>query len=540
LLLDPIRVRWRIRRGNRALDAQIARVGAYLDACAAPDASDAPVLLFNASTRIHRLSLNGAFALLTGWSLRAAGVAVRQIVCRGAMQQCTLGAQRLRLDAPPPCARCAAFSDRLFPGLPARDLRAHPDELAGTRELDTLGLEGLLGWEQDGVPYGALVQPTLRWVLRRHDLLDEEPVRRLARQFVRSAVGLHRRFQELIEQERPRALGVFNGIMFPEAVARLAARRAGVRSVTHEVGLRPFSTFFSEREATFREVELSPEAELGAEEAERLDAYLQSRFEGRFRMAGIDFWPEMRPLPPALEASVARFRRTVTVFTNVVFDTSQVHANALFATMFEWLEDLRRTIARHPETLFVIRAHPDEDRPGKESQQSCAQWFERSGLRLAPNVVFLGPSDYVSSYDLIRRSGLVLVYNSSVGLEASIAGVPVLCAGRARYTQVPTVFFPASRAEYGMALEAMLDAPRLQAPEIFAATARRFLHHELFHASLDLSEFLEDEAGFPGMVLFKPFEPRRLLDSPALTVIRDGILQESPFETRRPAASAGL
>jgi len=28
--------------------------------------------------------------------------------------------------------------------------------------------------------------------------------------------------------------------------------------------------------------------------------------------------------------------------------------------MFEWLEDLGRAIPRHPETLFVLRAHPDE------------------------------------------------------------------------------------------------------------------------------------------------------------------------------------
>ncbi len=540
MLLDPIRVRWRIRRGNQALGAQIARVRAYLDARPAPNDSDGPVMLFNASTRIHRLSLNGAFSLLAGWSLRAAGVPVRQIICRRAMQQCTLGVQRLDLEAAPPCARCTAFSDTLFAGLPTCDLMPHPGELAGTRQLDSMSLKELLAWGSDGVPYGTLVLPTVRWALRRHDLQDGEPVRRLVRQFLRSAVGLRMRFDELIGQEGPRALVAFNGIMYPEAVARSCARRSGIPAITHEVGLQPFSTFFSAREATFREVDVDPGVALDPEESRRLEDYLRGRFSGRFRMAGIDFWPEMQPLPKSLEARLAGFRQMVAVFTNVVFDTSQEHANALFRTMFEWLEDLRTAIARRADTLFVIRAHPDEDRPGKESQQSVAEWFEHSGLRQAANVAFLGPSDYVSSYDLIRRSKLVLVYNSSVGLEASIAGVPVLCAGRARYTQIPTVFFPATRAEYGLALEALLHAPALLAPEGFAANARRFLHHELFHASLDLSEFLTDEPGFPGMVLLKPFDPRRLLDSEALSVIRDGILHDGPFETARPAALAGL
>ncbi len=540
MLLDPIRERWRIRRGNEALGAQIARVRTYLESRPAPKVAGGPVLLFNASTRIHRLSLNGAFSLLTGWSLQAAGVPVRQVVCRGAMQQCTLGVQRLQLDAGPPCERCMAFSDRLFTGLSVCDLTPHPDELAGTRELDLLSLEELLAWESDGVAFGSLVLPTVRWVLRRHDLQDSEPVRRLVRQFLRSAVGLRRRFDGLIEREHPRALVVFNGIMYPEAVARSCARRVGIPSFSHEVGLQPFSTFFSAREATFREVKLSRRSGLRAGESQQLDAYLRGRFTGRFRMAGIDFWPDMRPLPEWLDSRLMGSRQTVAVFTNVVFDTSQVHANTLYRTMFEWLEDLRLSIPRHPETLFVIRAHPDEDRPGKESQQSVGEWFERSGLRRAPNAVFLGPSDYVSSYDLIKRSKFVLVYNSSVGLEASIAGVPVLCAGRARYTQVPTVFFPATRAEYGMALEALLNASVVLSPKAFTANARRFLHHELFHASLDLSEFLMDEPGFPGMVLLKPFDPRRLLDSDALAVIRGGILRGRPFETARPGSAAGL
>jgi hypothetical protein len=194
-------VRWRIRRDNQALCAQIARVRAYLDARPTPKTSGEPVLLFNASTRINRLSLNGAFSLLTGWSLQAAGVPVRQVICRAAMQQCILGAQRLNLEAPPPCARCMAFSDLLFTGLPACDVTPHPDELAATRHLDSMSLEELLAWESAGVAFGPLVLPTVRWVLRRHDLQDSEPVRRLVRQFLRSAAVLHTRFQELIEQD---------------------------------------------------------------------------------------------------------------------------------------------------------------------------------------------------------------------------------------------------------------------------------------------------------------------------------------------------
>ncbi len=540
MLFDRLQTRLRIRRGDLSLRSQIDHVRAYLERLPPPAQGAAPVWLFNASTRIHRLSLNGAFGLLTAWSLRAAGVPVRQLVCRAGMEQCTLGTQRLHLDAPPPCRRCTAFSDLLFSGLPEFPLRRPAATDLRTEALDALPLAELLRWGRDGLELGSLILPTLRWTLRRHDLVDDEPTRRLARIYLRSASALAHEFDAALAKERPRALVVFNGILFPEAVARERARRADVPVFTHEVGLRPFSAFFSAGEATFREVTLDRGDTLTEAEAHRLDEYLRVRFSGRFSMAGIDFWPEMQTPPAWLEERLSHFRNSVVVFTNVVFDTSQIHANTLFASMFEWLEDVRAAIGRHPETLFILRAHPDEDRPGKESQQTVSDWFARSGLATAPNVVFLGPSEYISSYDLMRRAKLVLVYNSSVGLEASIAGLPVLCAGRARYTQIPTAFLPATRREYGLALRALLEAGTLSVPGAFAAHARRFLHHELFRASLDLSEFLEQEPGFPGMVLLRRFDPRRLVASEALAAIRAGVLKGAPFEAGLAAAPPAL
>ena len=246
-------------------------------------------------------------------------------------------------------------------------------------------------------------------------------------------------------------------------------------------------------------------------------------------MAGVQFWPEMQPFPAALVDRIRAHRRLAVVFTNVIFDTSQIHANTLYPDMFAWLGDVQQSIRSHPETFFVLRAHPDEDRPGKESRESVADWVCATGIADLPNVAFFGPSEYVSSYELIRQAKVVLVYNSSVGLEASILGAPVLCAGRARYTQLPTVFFPASREEYLQRLEEGLGDAEIRVPPDFARNARQFLYYELFQASLDLSEFLEPHPGAPGMVLLRAFDPARLDASPDLEVIREGILEGRPF-----------
>lgn len=529
--LRALRIRLLRARDRLLTNWQMRRVELYIGEAERDNRGESPpVLFFNASTRIQRLSQNAAFGLLASWAVRLAGVPALHVVCRRGMLQCMLGTNRDDLTAPPPCSACVRLSRGLYPD----DLRLWLE--LDRQQVDTIrpGLQDaslpVLGeWEWGGLPLGKLCFPTLRWALRRHDVPDTEATRRLFRQYLISAASVAAAFDRIIERQAPRVLVVFNGTTYPEAVARLVALRHGLRVITHEVGLRPFSAFFSHEHATFRQVDYPVGFRLGQKENERLQAYLSERFRGRFTMAGIRFWPEMEPLPEWLLERVGRHRQMIAVFTNVIFDTSQVHANTIYASMFEWLADLRQVMAANPETLFVLRAHPDEDRPGKESRESVADWVEEAGLGERPNVVFFPPTVRISSYDLIQKAKLTLVYNSSVGLEASILGAPVLCAGRARYTQEPTVFFPADRRAYVEQLESLLKADTIDVPSEFSENARRFLYYELYHASLDFSAFLRPFAGAPGNVGLSGFNPAALASSPEIGVLRQGILEGAPF-----------
>ena len=91
-------------------------------------------------------------------------------------------------------------------------------------------------------------------------------------------------------------------------------------------------------------------------------------------MAGIRFWPKITPLGRQVLDRLSSFKRMVPVFTNVVFDTSQPHSNVVFSDMFDWLDQMFEIMKEHPETLFVIRAHPDEYRRGKRSRETVAEW----------------------------------------------------------------------------------------------------------------------------------------------------------------------
>jgi hypothetical protein len=221
----------------------------------------------------------------------------------------------------------------------------------------------------------------------------------------------------------------------------------------------------------------------------------------------------------------------VPIFTNVVFDTSQGHANVVFTNMFTWLDAVLELVKAHPETFFVIRAHPDETRPGKESLESVAMWVLQNEVDRLPNVLFVDPRQYFSSYELIQRSKFVMVYNSTIGLEASLMGTAVLCGGKARFTQLPTVYFPQTPGDFHRQAEELLAAEQANPLPEHRRNARRFLYYQLFKTSLPFGDFIWEDQIRPGYVQFKPFRLEDLSAgrSPALAAVLDGILNDGDF-----------
>jgi len=517
-------------RSVYSLSRTIAGIDACIESRIPLKDAASPVLFLNASTRIHHLSQNAAFQLFASWAVRMAGIPTLQVVCNRGMLQCMLGTNLSNPQARPPCAQCVGVSKRIYAKDSRIDLPLDRSSLGFIPELRTLSLSQLTEWHYHDFALGELCKPSLEWALRRTDLPDDPPTRSLLRKYLVSAASITNTFEKLLRELEPQAVLVFNGITYPEAVARSVAMRAGIPVITHEVGLRPFSAFFSHGHATAYPLTIPSSARLSDEEDAQLDSYLEERIQGRFSMAGVRFWPEIHDLPPWLEDKIRSYRQMVPIFANVIFDTSQVHANLLFEDMFAWLDDSIRMIDSQPDTLFVIRAHPDEMRPGKASRQSVAQWFEARDLYSRQNVIFIPSSEYISSYELIRRAAFVMVYNSSIGLEASIMGSQVLCAGKARYTQFPTVMFPKTQSEYHVLLDQLL-AGKAERDARMQQNARTFLYYQLFRSSLDFSRFLRPNPMLSGAVVFEDFNFEELLPENAreMAILQRGILDGADF-----------
>ncbi|MCC6298878.1 MAG: hypothetical protein IT314_06245 [Anaerolineales bacterium] len=540
----------RLKRGlvRRINNLKIARM-AYRVSRTSPPAEGAPVVFFKASTGIDDLSWNSGFHLLASWALRLKGIPVAYFACNSGMSKCVLGTNRDDPYKEMPCKTCVAQSKALYAGLRSNDFsrsNGKATKVATTsyvnwftfdRDTDLvsrisqLSVSQLSSFEHQEIPLGALCLPGLRWILRIHHLNDDENTRYLLREYILSAWNVAQKFSKFLDETNPRAVVVFNGQFFPEATARWVAarwRKRGIRVITHEVGLQPASAFFTDGEATAYPIHIPDEFELNDEQNAKLDAYLAKRFQGDFTMAGIKFWSEMKGLDESFLQKAAQFKQIVPIFTNVIFDTSQPHANTVFEDMFDWLDMTLEVIKEHRDTLFIVRAHPDELRVRKSSRETVEGWVDSRKVREEANVVFVGPREALSSYELIQRSKFVMIYNSTIGLEASIMGAAVLCAGKARFTQYPTVFFPQTVDGVRGKMEEFLRAEKIEVPAEFKRNARRFLYYQLFRTSLPFGDFLEPSVRTTQAKL-KSFELNELLESDAVKVILEGVLEGGDF-----------
>jgi len=501
-----------------------------VDRLVSPPGEKQPVIIFNASTRITGMSQNASFSLITAWALRLAGQPVIHFVCSQGMAACVLGTNREDVWREPPCKRCLEQSRRLykygeielFSNITDPQLRA---------TLEGLNIQQLTGFVYKGMHLGELVLPSMRWVLRRHHLFDDHNTKFLYRQFILSAWNVACRFEDVVKQYHPKSVLVFNGMFFPEATVRNVALKHDIRVVTHEAGIQPFSGFFTEGEATAYPVIIPASFKLSKIQNERLDDYLADRFEGKFSMADVKFWSSMEDLSSQLLHDIDRYQHFVPIFTNVIFDTSQPHSNLIYPDMFQWLDSLLPVIKKYPKTLFVIRAHPDEIRPGKASQETVSDWAVHRNISGLKNIRFIGPEQPLSSYALIKKAKFIMVYNSTIGLEASIMNIPVLSAGRARFTQYQTVYFPKTRAAYLKKLDEFLKSKKIKPLPAHHIQARRFLYYQLFRTSLSFEKYLEADGIWRGFVRLTNFQPDDLRseNSETIRVLTEGFLTGKPF-----------
>jgi len=118
--------------------------------------------------------------------------------------------------------------------------------------------------------------------------------------------------------------------------------------------------------------------------------------------------------------------------------------------------------------------------------------IHRAFPRLPENVIIIPPESNISSYTLIDKCQKVIVYTSTIGLEAAILGKPVIQCAHSNYSGKGFTIEPASGEEY----ERGLQEDTFQPPPCSKELARRFAYMLYFKYMIPLTSVSELKGDF--------------------------------------------
>lgn len=390
-------------------------------------------------------------------------------------------------EAPPmPCAGCKQLQGQLIAD--SGIARTTTGQLIGVvdgRQTATsrqiLDREVARCTEINGVKLGEIAVDAMNWFCLSAEIPETPEADRMLNEFLLLGETTLRAGKKLFEDFRPDLVVMINGIFTEECVVRNLCTQAAVPYITYERAFG-FNSFVFSRNQLANHYDLSSHWQelknvpLSTEEEDRLDHFLQSWKKGEG--AVVKYWdkPEERELHIAQELGIEPDCRIVAMFTNVLWDTAAFNRDIAFTSMWDWISSSIKWAADNSDIHLVVRIHPAEVRlEGRETQDKIADRIDREFAAIPKNVTVIRPENPLSSYRLLALSDVVLVYTSTIGLEAAIAGKRVLVAGETHYRNKGFTLDPADRSEYARLLT---DTGGISEPDPgqIALLARRYAH----------------------------------------------------------------
>ena len=147
------------------------------------------------------------------------------------------------------------------------------------------------------------------------------------------------------------------------------------------------------------------------------------------------------------------------MFASQYVGARKLPSDLLFASQTEWVAALIEWVRQRPELFLVIRVHPREF-PNKRDpvKSEHVKTLEAKLRDLPANVRVNWPNDDLSLYDLAQETDVFLNAWSSVGVEMSLLGLPVVIySGELVLYPSDINYLAASRADYFTQIDAALS-----------------------------------------------------------------------------------
>ena len=259
-------------------------------------------------------------------------------------------------------------------------------------------------------------------------------ISRIKRRYFRTTSRLLQSLKEVVAQEKPDRIEVFNG---RHACSRIALIAAGSRQI-------PFNTL----EGTTRQKPIifrghTPHDRIAIQKRMmQHDANFQvadAYYSGRRKPRGNKFARNHAPdfVPPSSET----FKKKVSIFLSSQ-DEFESLGKDWVSPFLDYAPIVKAACLKYPDILFCIRFHPNQ---ADISSDIITPFRDIAAL---PNTVVYYPTDDANTYSLIQWSEVVVTFGSTVTVEACWMRKPVIMLGPSFFDQLDISYNPATCDEF--------------------------------------------------------------------------------------------
>jgi hypothetical protein len=186
-------------------------------------------------------------------------------------------------------------------------------------------------------------------------------------------------------------------------------------------------------------------------------------------------------------------QKLVSFFTSSIdecaFIPTQGQFDSIYGDQQEAIKELLTWVSDKSQYTLIIRIHPNEGSKrnhlgmrGQKSIERLTSIFEHS--KIPQNVRVVWPDDEVSSYLIGDSSSVVLVWQSTIGMELAASSKPVILLDNALYRAAGFCYVPYQKGDLGMLIA---KAESCSHNEIYTRRekAEAWVYHQDFRMAID-------------------------------------------------------
>lgn len=393
-----------------------------------------------------------------------AGDTVTLLYCNGEMLACETNEEH----SPTRCQLCITSRIKGSNSLRnTKNLTIQPFQqlsAANIKELEDFGLgkniadkfpdmEVMMAFIIDNYDIGSSVLSSVICSLK-DSTPDIEQHKDLLQRYLIAALIVYRSVQNFLRTTKPDRFYIFNGRMSITRAILRACESEEVEYFTHECGndAHTYSLFHNTmphgiRMMTEMMLEHWHKAHTNSDREAIGAAWYQNRAKG-IKVNGYSFVEQQQSglLPPEYNPE----KRHIAIFNTGSFEYVTVgddYKNHLYSSQMQGLERIITSLSPYKDEYHItIRIHPNLAGLPKEIDPVLALQSDF--------VTVIPPESAISTYTLIEHSEKVIVFNSTVGIEAVYFGKPSILAGKTAYMDLGSNYIPQTHEEL---LQMVLD-----------------------------------------------------------------------------------